>query len=316
MESNCESLRKAVELIIEDAANSAGQALEVVDIGFGGKGKGHVEFTGDGKRCYAQVLAYLITGNEEYARNAMKIIKDWTQKCKVFRGDNAPLEAAWGTAVMARTMELLKYRYSKFDLNLEKEYISWVKRLLIPHLTGQTEKYKLKWGFYNNWHTSILEAKLQFALLCDDTSSVNECIQEYIKIQNKYIQENGFTYETLRDSDHNCFGIAGIINVSEILYNQGIDMYSLRNNLLHKCVELHAGIYHCNIIPAGYKREQFNIYKWIQPSSWEIVFNHFTNRRNMPMPNTKQLLNKIRPCKFELHWGYDTITHFCPSPNQ
>jgi hypothetical protein len=311
-ESKCECINGAIDLIMREAEEGPirSQVIEVVDIGFGGKGRGHKEFTGDGRRCYAQVLAYLISGKEVYAKNATKIIRDWTQKCKVFKGENAPLEAAWGTAAMARSCELLKYTYAKWDKTLEREYINWVKRLLMPHLKGETEKYKLKWGFYNNWHTSILEAKLQFALLCDETKAVNECVEEFKKIQSKYIQENGFTYETLRDSDHNCFGMAGIINVSEILYNQGIDVYSMRNSILHKTIELHAEIYNGNKIPDGYKKEQFNIYKWIQPSSWEIVYNHYVNRNGKKMPNTKQLLEKIRPCKFELHWGYDTITHY------
>jgi hypothetical protein len=304
-------VKKAVELLLREVKSEVkANVLEVVEIGFGGSGRGHDEFTGDGKECYKQALAYLTTGRDVYAENCIKIINQWTQKCKEFKGNNAPLEAAWGTAVMARSCELLKYTYMKWDKKVEESYKNWVRKLLMPHLRGQTEKYGLKWGFYNNWHTSILEAKLQFALLCDDIVLVNECIDEFKKIHSKYLQDNGFTYETLRDSDHNCFGIAGIINVSEILYNQGIDVYLLRDNLLCKTVELHAGIYACGLIPKEYKREQFNIYKWIQPSSWEIAYNHYKNRKGIQMPNTEVLLNKIRPCNFELHWGYDTITHY------
>jgi hypothetical protein len=207
---------------------------------------------------------------------------------------------------MARSAELLKYTYPQWNIKVETDYINWVKKLLLPHLRGETEKYKLKWGFYNNWHTSILEARLQFGLLCNDLNEVNYCISEYQKIVVSYVKDNGFTGETLRDSDHCCFGLAGMIQICEILYHQGINLYCKR---LFNAIELHANIYACNYTPPGYSREQFNIRSWIQPSAWEIAFCHFSCRQKLNMPCTQRLLEKIRPCNFELHWGFDTLTH-------
>jgi Alginate lyase len=284
--------------------------LQVVDIGFYGVGQGHEEFTKDAAQAYGQALAYLITGNETYARNSEGIIDQWASICRVFRGDNAPLEAAWGTAAMSRACEILKYTYKKWNKDVESKYISWVKRLLMPHLRGETNKHKLKWA-HNNWHTSIVEARLQYAFLCDDLEEANWCINEYLVIFNNYVKDNGFTSETLRDSDHCCFGIAGLVQVAEMLLHQGIDMYSLRQNLIHKVVELHAGIYGLKECPQGFNYEQFNVQKWIQPSAWEIARYHFAVRKKILTPKVDALLTKIRPCKYELHWGYDTLTHAC-----
>lgn len=300
-------LKSARAKILQEAPlNYSPRSLEVVSIGFGGTGQGHNEFTGDGKMCYAQTLAYLITKNETYANNCMSILDAWATKCKQFTGENAILEASWGTAVMARSCEILKHFYPKWNKDIEKRYISWVQKLLMPHLKCETEKYKLNWGFHNNWHTSNTEARLQFALLTNNTTEVDWCVNQYKTILSSYVYKTGFTYETLRDSDHCCFGIAGMIHICEILYHQGINVYNLNDNSLLRCVELHARIYGDNFTPPNYARDQFNVCKWIQPSGWEIVLNHF-GESNLPF--TKKLLSKIRPCGFALHWGYDTLTH-------
>lgn len=309
---NCQKLPRSIykETILKEAIlDYRSNALEVVDIGFGGTGHGHQEFTKDAKQTYAQTLAFLVTKNIVYAKNAEAIVSAWVNKCKVFKGNNAPLEASWGLIPLTSSLEILKYTYQAYNKQLHSQFIKWVQTLLLPHLRGETEKYKLSWGFFNNWHLSITQARLQFALFTDNLNEANWCIQRYKDIFNSYVKDNCFTGETLRDSDHCCFGLAGLVQICELAFHQGVDLYSLRNNLLQKCFEFHAKLYLGLEIPSGYTREQFNIYKWIQPCGWEIAFNHYKNRKQIKMPYTLQILNKIRPCNFELFYGYDTLTH-------
>lgn len=299
-------------IISEASRFTQPKAIPVVNIGFGGSGIGHLEFTTDAKAAYANALAYLVTQNPNFANNLLRILKAWSTTCKTFIGPNAPLEAAWGTAAMARACELLKYTYNSTtpDTNtVINTFIDWVRRLLMPHLRGDTERYRLNWGFYNNWHTSINEARLQFALLCNDLPEVNDCLQRYVTIFNAYVKDSGLTGETYRDSDHCCFGLAGLVQTCELAFHQGVDLYQLRNNLLHKCMETHAGMLACGVFPPCVDKSKLIVYRWIQPCAWEIVYHHFVNRKGMEMPFTKQLLSRIRPCGYELHWGYDTLTH-------
>jgi hypothetical protein len=298
-----------VKIIQEAETYAVSHAIENVNIGTGGSGVGHQEFTTDGKGAYANALAYLVTNNELYAENTMKILNGWSTTCKTFVGTNAPLEAAWGTAAMARACELLKWTCPKWNKTIEEKYKTWVRSIILPHLRGDTERYHLNWGFYNNWHTSINEARLQFALLCDDLIEVNACLQRYVTIFESYVQDTGITGETYRDSDHCCFGLAGLIQTCELAWHQGVDLYALRNNLLQKSIELHAGIFGSNIFPVFVQRTKLTVYNWIQPSGWGIAYQHFVQRREKSMPLTLVLLQKIRPTGFALHWGYDTLTH-------
>lgn len=266
-------------------------------------------FTNDASQAYTQALAWVVTQNSAYANNSMTILDGWAKVNKQFTNGNAPLQAAWGTAAMSRAAELLKYSFPGWDKEVEKRYISWVKKVLMPHLRGETEKYRLEWGFHNNWHTSITEARLQFAFLCDDISEANWCVKRYQQIFASYVKTDGMTGESFRDSDHCSFGLAGMIQICELLYHQGVNLFGLQSRLLMKVIELHAGVYGYGVCPSGTTKEQFKVCGWIQPSGWEIARNHYVVRAKQSMPHTEALLKKIRPCKSALHWGWDTLTH-------
>ena len=151
------------------------RVLETIDIGFWGSGQGHRELKSDCEQAYSQALAYLCTSEQVYAENVMNILKAWATKCKVFNGDNAPLEAAWMTASMARACELMKWCYPKWNREIEMRYIKWVNALIMPHLRGETSVSKWLYNskpLYGNWHTSILEARLQFGLITDNQQEI------------------------------------------------------------------------------------------------------------------------------------------------
>lgn len=46
--------------------------------------------------------------------------------------NNAPLEAGWGIASMARCVELLKYTYPGWDPALEKQFLRFVDHVIMP----------------------------------------------------------------------------------------------------------------------------------------------------------------------------------------
>lgn len=292
--------------------NFTPHALQTVDIDHFGTGQGHPEIKADCEQLYTQALAYLLSKKEIYAENVLNIMKTWSETCTTFTGSNAPLEGAWMLASMARGIEIIKYIYPNYNYNIHNKFVNWIKTTVLPHLLGQTSVSSWIWGdktTFNNWHTSTIEARLQFAILTDNVIEINNCVNLYKAVFSKYVNDNGLTGESFRDSDHCCFGLAGMINICEILHNINIDVYTLRDNLLMKCVELHAGVYCFQKVPPGYSVSQFNCYCWIQPSSWEIAYNHFCNRLHLSMPNTLGLLSKTRPSKYQLHWGYDTLTH-------
>jgi hypothetical protein len=294
-----------------------------------------------GVQSYKQALAFHLTCDERYAKNAMAILDDWARGNQSFGGQNAPLEAAWAVASMARTAELLKYTYEGWDPAVEQRFLTWVKDRLEPQMNRQ-----VKWEFshwHNNWHTSINEAKLQLAILRGDRQGYENMLAYYDRIiegrvgynkkldipdmNDRYILPSGQTQETCRDIAHAQFAQGSLLQVPEIAWHQGDDLYSRHQTLLIKTMEYHAPlvrkgkeiegkVYPSNTLNKDLNDKRYGtdcVMKWVgfQPT-WEIGYHHFHDRMGQQLPESRKTLEQFRPEKYIFHWGSGTLTHYQP----
>jgi len=285
------------------------KAIPIVDIGPYGSGQGHKEFTEDGEMAYKAAVAYLVTKNEAYARLSQSILTKWATMCTVFQGTNAPLEAAWGTAAMVKAGELLKHLWAGWDKASEARYVKWLDDIILPWLTKP-----LGWDNRNNWGLSMCEARLMISIFRDGavTSKYNYANEftwaqtEYQRISAGYVSATGQTGEYTRDFYHNCFSIGSLIQIPEILWHQGIDLYSHRNSLMHTSLEFNA-LPLLGKKPLNAVGETKDI--WYLPCGWHIGYKHYHGRKGLPMPNTAEVIKK-NPCDvFTFHWGLGSLTH-------
>ena len=285
-------------------------------------------------QAYQQALAFLVTCDDRYAKNSMQILKQWSEKNLTFEGQNAPLEAAWAVASMARAAELLKYTYLDWDLSIESKFLTWITNKLEPQINRQVQWNFNKW--HNNWHTSITEAKMQIAILRDDRQGFEEMIQYYDRIiegregmhpflnevkNDRYLFPTGQSQETCRDIVHAQFAQGSLLQVPEIAWHQGRNLYSKYQDLLIKTMEYHAPIIRGEPLPKGTINLNLNstdygkpcVLKWVgfQPT-WEIGLHHFRNRLGLSLPETERTLNQFRPERYTFHWGLGTLTHYRP----
>jgi hypothetical protein len=277
------------------------RALSIVDIGPHGSGQGHDEFVGDAMQCYALVLLYIATKDERYAVTAIKIQETWQTILKDFKGSNAPLEMAWGSICIVRAIELLKNIYPKWSMEIESRFNKYLDMFVLPTLKCRYNEIQ-KWS--NNWILTIQEALLQIALFRNDVQEVTRIIKEYIgQLPRCIMTVDGSCTETNRDIIHSQFQIASAIQIAEMCWHQGVDVYSCHGDCLMKCMEFHASIINGNV-PVGRKKEDFKDV-WFMPSAWEVGYNHYSNRRNKLLPNTLCMLNtkNNRPEKASFNWG-------------
>jgi hypothetical protein len=301
--------KKALDRLLKDTpANHTPQAISNIDIGYSGKGTGHKEFTKDAEIAYSASLLFIAQDNPKYADLAINILRAWSTVNKTFKGDNAPLEAAWGIASMAMAAELLKYSKAQQKYaSIEPNFTKWITDTMLPALN---EPSVWRWKIKNNWHFSILFARAQLAILFDDSTTFNQVFNQYKTILPQAICQGHPCHlsETLRDCTHFQFLIGGIISMAELAYHQGYkDAYDPK---LHPIIEYHATIM-LQEVPPGIKKEQINTPYgfWYEPV-WEIAYAHFNNRLNLPMPKTEQWLAKIRPERVCFQWGPGTLTHY------
>ena len=105
------------------------------------------------------------------------------------------------------------------------------------------------------WHTSIAEAKLQIAILRDDLGGFEEMIKYYDRIlegrvgrhpflneekNDRYILASGQSQETCRDLVHAQFAQGSLLQIPEMAWHQGYDLYDKYQDLLVNTMEYHA----------------------------------------------------------------------------
>lgn len=286
----------------------------------------------DGVQAYQQALAFLITCDTRYADNTQAILKAWATTNKTFAGENAPLEGGWAIASMARAAELLKYTDKQWNPEVEKLFLKWVEEKIEPRMNSMVRKQYYAW--HNNWHTTIAEAKLQLAILRDDAVGFDEMIAYYERIidgkqgidprtnkqeSDRYIMASGQTKETCRDLAHAQFAMGSLLQIPEIAWHQGQDLYAKKQTLLIKMMEFHAPLVRgkpigkgvTDVDPDPKKFGKPCVMTWVgfQPT-WEIGFHHFVRRLGLELPESAKTLEQFRPEKYIFHWGLGTLTHY------
>ena len=245
----------------------------------------------DAPMAYRLALQFLLTQDPSYAAKSIQIITAWMNACTTCTGDNQQLSASWSQTLFARTLELLRYTYKDFPTTLIPRYMAWMNAVMLPAINKP-----ITWTFqagpikdlYTNWHASILECKIQYAILINDTTAFKTCIGDFKKMVQVIIKLPYYlANETLyRDHMHGCMSLASLTHVAEIAYHQGVDLYS---DLLKNAIEASAKISLGEIPPSLPQPIQKASY-W--PYAWSIAYNHYVNRKNIPMPNTKRLLDQ------------------------
>lgn len=285
--------------------------LVTVDIGYGGVGQGHAEVTRDGEVAYQSALLHWATDSVEYAKIGLSILDGWSKTNKEFKGDNAPLEAAWSICSMARCAELLKYSRNKDVkdgwLRIQSQFFVWLDRVILPVLRT---KSIWNWKVIGNWHYSIMCARMQIAILREDANEFNWALLAYRESLPKTIciGHPCHTCETKRDVTHASFLLGGLIQLPEMAYHQGIkDVYDAR---LHPIMEYQAKIM-LKQIPEGISKGEIRTpYGYWNEPVWEIGLAHFQDRLKMNMHFTQENLKSFRPERVTFHWGAGTLTHY------
>ena len=308
-----------------------------------------------GLESYEQAIMFEITGDEQYAKNFEGLVRSWVSTTKDYqpRFQNAPLIWGWTLASWLKSAELLKYTYKNWDAKVEKDLLQWITDLQVEKVWEQVLQMDKFTGAHlpvGNWHTTILEAKLYLAFLRDDRDGVEYVIKYYkrmidgvknpddpLESDQIYIAETGEQFETCRDLDHSNYGIGGLVQLSEALHHQGVDLYnygpnSSRTGLpgLANVLETWAFIINNKLFPPNVKANGV-IWKTdkhifdkkfvhgegcvlksmgVTPGGYQIGFAHFGKRMGLQekMPELAKIATNF-PDYYYFHWGLGSLTH-------
>ncbi len=284
--------------------------------------KRQVRFGTDCTAAYYQGLMWAITGEKEYAENVLAIMKAWNSTLKQTSGNNSLV--SFGTIInIAQAIELVKYSYDGWDGEIEKNFLGLLEEHVVPYMEARY------FGF-NNWTSQHNKAIMALAVLRNDRYQFNRAVERMKQVIDD-AEEYGGTHELLsRDWNHALMHVGSIAEGAEVAWNQGVDLYSYRDNHIATIFNYYAWIDLEGGDPSkGTYTDPGGIVRWqgpakkpgrvveaglgksIGPFSWENVYNHYSNRVGVSTPKLTEKMEAHRAAGhtdgYTHHYGWGSL---------
>ncbi|MEQ1788130.1 MAG: alginate lyase family protein [Acidimicrobiales bacterium] len=134
---------------------------------------------------------------------------------------------------------------------------------------------------------------------------------------------SGLHAEALRDISHMAMGLGAMSNAAETARLQGIDLFGEQearivagyergagyvNEYLDKVASLGGAQPPSDWKPTGWVGSSFKVGGAFYTGGWEVAYSHYAVGEGISMPNTKRLVERLRPIGPSLHLSWQTLT--------
>jgi hypothetical protein len=189
----------------------------------------------DGNAAYILTEKWVASGDPAYAKAAVGVLDEWASKVESVAPNT--IRNGIGGNQMANAAEILAWGFkggagwSTKDIARSQK---WFKTVVYPHIsTGKMRS--------SNWGTSCMAGCMAMAVFCDDRTMFNDALNAYrngftnttdgVCGVDQYIDDTGQNAESGRDQPHSQGGIAHLMEVAVMAYNQGVpDLLAYKNH--------------------------------------------------------------------------------------
>nr|WP_208329469.1 alginate lyase family protein [Streptomyces sp. 846.5] len=270
--------------------------------------------------AYQNALRWKITGDTAHADTARDILNAWSGKLtKVTGTADAFIAAGIYGYQFANAAEVMR-GYPGFDLDRFK---SMMLTVFYPLNTAFLTKHNNAFitNYWGSWDLLSVASVLAIGILCDDRAKVDEAVTYFksgagngsIKHLIPVVHPGGLGQwiEVGRDQGHSLLGVGLAGDICEMAWNQGIDLYGYDDSLFLKGAEYMAKWNLGQDVP-------YTSYTWkygapgvwsgqqtLTAAStdsrgqarpvWEMLYNHYVNRRGLAAPYVSAIAAKGRP---------------------
>jgi hypothetical protein len=181
----------------------------------------------DGHATYVLTIKWVASGDPKYAEAAIRIIDTWVSTVKTAMAAGTMRNGIGGNQ-MANAAEILAHAFhgsAGWPADKVTQAQRWFKEVLYP--TVSTGKMRSA-----NWGTSCLAGCMAMSVFCDDRTMFNDTVYAYENgFTNttdggcgvaQYIDDSGEDAESGRDQPHSQGGIAHLMEVAVMAFNQGV----------------------------------------------------------------------------------------------
>jgi len=285
----------------------------------------------DANAAYLNALRWIISGDTAHADCAVRIFNSWSETVNAIpRGDDQPGLSGIPIGTFAIAAELMR-SYPGWSAADQARF----KRMLLDYFYPVCHDFLTRHNgrcdsaYWANWDTCNMRAIIAIGVFCDDRAKFDEAV-EYFKqgrgtgsITNaaNFRFEGGLVQwqESGRDYAHVMGGQGLLMEMCQIGWNQGLDLFSYDDNRLLGAAEHTAQYTLWKGVPYTYynnceNANQFyiseNYHGRLAASHFELVYNHYVVRKGLKAPNVKLLAGLRRPEPGEIDvLGYGTLTY-------
>jgi len=271
--------------------------------------------------AYQNALIWKITGNKAAADCAVRVMNAWSSTLTEIAVQNGAydgyLVAGLQGYQFANVGELMRDYAGLGAANLAA-FQAMMLKVFQPMNGGGVGD--TPWAINNslsvfsNWGLCAMAASFATGVLCDNQKIVNAVIDYFksgmgngaINMMTYYLHPGfmGQTQESGRDQGHNSLSVALVSLLSEMAWNQGIDLYGYDNNrVLSACeyvaranlIESGSSYYAVPYVPCGDAAVFATGGQGATRAAWAQIVNHYVNRRGIAAPFSEMFAKKVAP---------------------
>ena len=273
----------------------------------------------DSNAAYQNALMWAITGERAYAEKAIRILDTWSNNLTKISGADAILAAGIFGFKFVNAAEILRYTDAGWGDAEVARAETMFKDVFYPVIQDFAT-------FANgNWSGACLKTMIGIGVFTNDRAMFERAVDWFSNgpdngsVLHYVINETGQAQESGRDQTHTQLGLGFLAETAEIAWHQGIDLYGAFDNRLLKGFEYTASYNLGNDVPFQEYTDTTGKYHHTAISMntrgelrpiFEMVYNHYANRRDVSCPFTQQVVDRIRPegAAFQAdHPGFGTL---------
>jgi hypothetical protein len=290
----------------------------------------------DSSAAYLQALLWYITGNHQYAANAINILNTYAYNLKGYTNSNEPLQAAWDSEKFPRAAEIIRYSNAGWTDTDIQQFKTMLSTVILPRIINGSSSN-------GNWEISMIEGMINIGVFNDDRTTFDKGVLYWKQRIPAYFyyhtdggqpvpaprgnanwygqtvydsRVDGISQETCRDFGHAQYGISGALDAAETAYIQGVDLYndptSNARNRLTSALEFNAKYLLANSTAVPSYICGGTVKLQVYPTD-EIGYNEYHNRLGLDLPLTIEYLNTVirqLPNPTEYHiMVYESLSH-------
>jgi hypothetical protein len=289
-----------------------------------GEEQHNADLAEDGSAAYQNALMWAITGDEANARKAAAILNAWSASLREIKGHDAILAASLYGDKYVNAAELLRATYPAWPKEDAERCAGMFRNVFHPVIREFAP-------FANgNWGTGCIKTEMGIAVYLNDRPMFDRAVDYYLhgagngSLSHYVVNETGQCQESGRDQQHTQLGLGHMAEACEIGWNEGLDLYGAQDNRLLRGFEYTARYNLGEEVPFQAYTDVTGRYRARTISSdgrgrlrpiYEMVWNHYKNRRGQEAPFTQRAVEKLRPegAAFQAdHPGFGTLLFFRP----